>query len=294
MIIQNYGIRQDGMRRVERNRETSENMTFWTDPTQPESDEAQFILEHVDREVYRNPAKRAQSASNAAGMADRKTEAKLRLIEALAYQMTGRRLKLQPRQQGPDMAWDAQIPSIQARDSWGLIYEYQETMAEGDSIRFNSGGTIIAEGSRMIMFSAEFTMLRSYYEQNRVNIRMGNAVMVDPLMMAVGGDTLDQDAVAFDSDGSGECIWLGVYDLEHSIWVDSEDDIFSCLSMQPAAGDDDKTTVKLAKAGMGTIYLNEMETPFEFRDAASEYGNKRNSSVFLKEDGSVQHLDLNL
>ena len=222
---------------------------------------------------------------------------------------------------------DAKLNMIQERDSWGLIYEYQETMAENESIQYNSGGTVTTSDGKTILFSTEFSMARSYYEQNRVNIRLGNAVMVDPLMMVMRGGTsalsrdkasfdLDSDdsveELAFATDGSGflepdrngggiindgsELFGsrsgagfkeLRVFDMDRNGWIDESDDVFSRLSLLSLSGNGEKTLVKLADVGVGAIYLDEIGTPFEFEEETDTFGAMKSSSVFLREGGSA-------
>ncbi len=317
MKVRNYTTQQNSASKPGNSRNAPEGMTFWMSSVQPMNEKtASFKCSQ-----------------------DQKTEAKLRLIETLVYQMTGKRIKLQIKALRSDAVDKAsQLPAagcslLQERDKWGMKYEYQETFAENDSISFNSGGVVITSDEKTIMFSLEFSMSRSYYEQNHVNIHMGNAVMVDPLMIGISGSPalnrgrkgLDLDGGAVNerdilamgdgdflplerrggdeaSHGGEPCLSKGdgftqlcVYDIDRHGWINGADDVFSQLSMTTLFEEGEKTLVKLADVGVGAIYLEEMETPFAFRDTANESGEVGGSSVFLREDGSVgtiRHIDL--
>lgn len=341
MKVRNYTTQQNSASKPENSRNASEGMAFRTNPVQPVNKEAGSFFPDTDDQAYRYvtaPTGRIKD-KNVESTRYQKTEAKLRLIETLVYQMTGKRVKLQVKPLQSDAVHNASQPPasglgpLQERDKWGLKYEYQETFAESDSISFNSGGVVITSDEKTIMFSLEFSMSRSYYEQNHVNIRMGNAVMVDPLMMGISGShALNQGRTGLDLDGGavnvrdilamgdggflplerrggdeasqgGEpCLSKGdgftqlcVYDIDRHAWINGADDVFSRLSMTTLLEESEKTLVKLANVGVGAIYLEEMEAPFAFKDTADVFGEVGDSSVFLREDGSVNtihHIDL--
>ncbi len=344
MKIENYSIQQNSLHRLEKSRDASESLTVWTGGTQPVDEEPSFILDIKQQAYQYNTSKTASSVDkNSESIGDHKTETKLRLLESLIYQMTGKRIKLQVVRMGnesggePVSLPDGGLSPVQERDGWGLIYEYQETIAESESIRFNSGGNVTTSDGRKISFALEFNMSRSYYQQNNINIRMGDAAMVDPLVVVLdnGAPTLSANRVAFDlnSDGiadqiafaSGNSGFLALdrngdgqindgselfgptsgngfaelraFDLDRNGWIDEADEVFGRLSILTLSENGEKTLVRLADVGIGAIYLHEVSTPFEIKDAAGEYGEMRSSSVYLRENGTagtIHHIDLKL
>lgn len=343
MKIQNYSVQQDSLHRLNKSRDASEKLTVWTDGTRPADEEASFVVE-INQQAYERTALKAGKTNNenAEDCQDHKTQTKLRLIEALVYQMTGKRIKLQiktPRLEssGTDLPAPKSMSPVQERDGWGLIYEYQETVAESESIRFNSGGTVTTSDGKTISFSLEFNMSRSYYQQTSVSLRMGDAAKMDPLVVVMDGGApnmsrsrLDfdlnsdgiMDQIAFATGGSGFLAWdrngdgiinngselfglqsgngfaeLRAYDLDRNGWIDEADDIFSRLSILTLSDNGEKTLIKLAEAGIGAIYLQEISTPFELKDTEDDYGQIRSSSVYLRENGTagtIHHIDLSL
>ena len=334
MKIENYSIQQNCQHRLEKSREASESLTVWTGGTQPVDEEPSFILDIKQQAYQYNTTKTvASSDKNSEIVSDHKTETKLRLIEALIYQMTGKRVKLQVARVEPNSSSepvslpDGGLSPVQERDGWGLIYEYQETISESESIRFNSGGTVTTSDGRKISFALEFNMSRLYYQQNNINIRMGDAAMVDPLVVVLdnGAPTLSTNRVAFDldSDGVDDQIAfatgnsgflaldrngdgqindgselfgpqsgngfaeLRAFDLDQNGWIDEADEVFSRLSILTLSENGEKTLVRLADVGIGAIYLHEVSTPFEIKDGAGEYGEMRSSSVYLRENGTA-------
>jgi len=212
MKIQGYSIQQNSMHKLEKSRDAREKITAWTDDSQSESAEPSFILD-INQSTREYAAEKASKTSEDCtdDLNDTKTETKLRLIEALVYQMTGKHIKLQVKQplldtSGQDVQTVKGMNPVQERDGWGLIYEYQEAVSENESIRFSSGGTVTTSDGKAITFSLEFNMSRSYYQENSTSIRMGDAAKIDPLVMVLDGETptLGRNKVNFDLDSDGK------------------------------------------------------------------------------------------
>jgi hypothetical protein len=333
MKIQSYDIQQDSMHKLGKSRDALGKMTVWASGAQPASDEPSYILD-INQSTWEYAAEKAGKTSedSAGDISDTKTETKLRLIEALVYQMTGKHIKLQVKQpnldsSGQDIQPDKGMNPVQERDGWGLLYEYQEAVQENESIRYSSGGTVTTSDGKTITFSLEFNMSRSYYQENSLNIRMGDAAKVDPLVVVMDGSmpVLSRNKKDFDLNGDGKTeqipfamggsgflsldrnkdgiindgselfgpqsgdgfAELRAYDLDHNGWIDESDDVFSQLSILSLSENGDKTLVKLADVGIGAIYLQEISTPFEIKDTADEYGDIRSSSFYLRENGKA-------
>ena len=333
MKVQNYSVQQNSVHRLNTSRDASEKLTVWTDGTMSADDKASYIVE-INQQAYEHSASKTGKACNdsAEECQDHKTETKLRLLEALVYQMTGKRIKLQVKlpqldSSGEDVPITKGLNPVQARDGWGLIYEYQETVAESESIQFNSGGTVTTSNGKTISFSLEFNMSRSYYQQKNVSIRMGDAAKVDPLVVVMNGGApalsrnrvdfdLDTDGsldkIAFATGGSGFLALdrnedgaindgrelfgpqsgngfseLRAFDLDHNGWIDEADDVFGRLSILTLSESGEKTLVKLADSGIGAIYLQEVSSPFDIKDTEDEYGQIRSTSVYLRENGTA-------
>ena len=135
----------------------AETKPAWTTESQggsqPVSEDPSFHLE-IDQWSQGYSALKTENAragSDHVGQ-DTKIETNLRLIESLVYQMLGKRIKLQMKRSETDAPGQEPMSPVQERDSWGLVYEYQEAVAEQDSIQFNSGGTVTAANDRTITF----------------------------------------------------------------------------------------------------------------------------------------------
>ncbi len=224
------------------------------------------------------------------------------------------------------------------RDNWGLVYEYHEVTAEQESVYFNSAGTVTTADGRTIAFDLDFSMNRSFFEEKNVSLRMGNAAKMDPLVISLNnqGPQLTANKFAFDLNGDGKMeyisfatggsgFWaldknndgmindgselfgpesgdgfadLRAYDLDKNGWIDENDAVFSRLSIYAMSENGEKTLFRLGEAGVGAIYLNDISTPFEYKDeTGASKGALSSSSVFLRENGTagtIHHVDLTI
>ena len=299
MKIQNYGIQPGSMHRLEKSRDTLKQKPTWTADaqrgSQPVSENPSFHLE-IDQwsQGYSSLKTENSKAGGDHASQDIKTETNLRLIEALVYQMLGKHIKLQVKRPEADAYGQEAMSPVQERDSWGLVYEYQEAVAEQDSIQFNSGGTVTTESGRTLAFSLEFSMSRAYYEQSGLELQWDSAAKADAyaVMMERREQLLGSGKADF-GDGFTK---LRAYDLDHGGWLSEADDVCGRLSILPMSEKGDKTLIMLADVGIGAIYLQEVDTPYEARDLMETYNDFRGSSAYLKGSSrnDIHHIDLSL
>jgi hypothetical protein len=302
MKIQQYGMQPNSVHRLEKNRDALRQKPAWMADSgrgsQPVSEAPSFKMEIDQWEGYSAlKPENAMAGCEQVGQ-DAKIETNLRLIEALVYQVMGKRIKLQVKQSGQDATGqetqlNQAMSPVQERDGWGLIYEYQEATAEQESIHFNSGGTVTTANGRMLAFSLEFNMSRAYYEQNGMEVHLDGAaqadaytVMMERRAQSFGGQTDSHDGY----------MELRAYDLDRNGWIDEADDVCGRLSILPMSEKGDKTLIRLADVGIGAIYLQEADTPYEAGDSTDTCGDIRSGFAYLKENGStgVHHIDLKL
>ena len=299
MKIQNYGMQPSSVHRLEKSRDTLKQKPAWTADaqrgSQPVSENPSFHLE-IDQWSQGYSALKMENAKTGGDHAgqDVKIETNLRLIEALVYQMLGKHIKLQVERSEADANGQEAISPVQERDSWGLVYEYQEAVAEQDSIQFNSGGTVTTATGRTLAFSLEFSMSRAYYEQSGPESHWDGAAKADAyaVMTEYQEPSLDMGNTDF---GVG-FMKLRAYDLEHGNWLSEADDVCGQLSILSTSEKGDKTLIRLADVGIGAIYLQEVNTPFQAQDIPETHNELRGSSAYLKGSSNAggHHIDLSL
>ena len=164
------------------------------------TDERQRLLAATSR------AKRLEGSSR-----DEKdqTDVKLRLLEAMVFTLTGKRIRLRAvdkdlfEQSQGDRS--AQLIQGQSGIDWGLEYDSFHSYEENEQLNYSASGSVKTEDGRTINFRLELSLSRSYYEQSSVSIRMGSRPKTDPLVIAYAGTapTLSRQKVAFDLDADG-------------------------------------------------------------------------------------------
>lgn len=343
MKVANYNIQSHSAYKIEKKEETSEMLNVWTGDNRLGGGQDESYL--IDLSGRGNAEKRFQfTAEKTYLKTDGSTEitddheynAKLMLIESFIYMTTGKRVKLEsPKLEAlTNSGAGAGIPlnidsngAVQQREGWGLVYEYHEIYSEAEQIKFASAGSVQLEDGRTIMFDVKFRMSRQFYSENHLNLRLGDAAKVDPLVIDLNGTgpqltsqkyefDLDADGsadnISFATGGSGFLALdenrdgaindgtelfgpqsgngfkeLRAYDLDKNGWIDDNDPIFKMLSVLTIAENDEKMLFKLGEAGVGAIYLHETDTKLEFTDGLVANGEMKSSSIYLKEDGTA-------
>lgn len=160
--------------------------------------------------------KAAQAADATQAVEDAsENDPEMRLIRLLIEFLTGR-----PVQKLDTAALDstaASVPQQTASDSgdaappprpagYGVEYDYHEVYSEREQTSFAAQGSVVTADGKKIDFSLQLQMSRSYYEESRVSLRLGDAaVKKDPLVINFAGTAaqLTDQRFSFDLDGDG-------------------------------------------------------------------------------------------
>ncbi|HWS30603.1 MAG TPA: hypothetical protein VN512_10925 [Clostridia bacterium] len=260
------------------------------------------------------------------------SDARLKLIEEMLYLLTGKRIRVKdPADCMEDVSsGDASLDLGQPMQGFGVIFTHTESFFEAESVNFSAAGSVRTADGRSIEFDLRFAMERSYYEQHRLEIRMGDAAVADPLAIDLGGGTIGLTGAKFsfdlDGDGSLESISfltgqagflaldkngdgkindgmelfgtrsgdgfrdLAVYDEDKNGWIDEADPVFSKLKMFNMNADGSAALISLGEAGVGALYLGAVSSQFSFKQGQTLQGELRKSSVYLKENGQAGFL----
>ena len=90
-----------------------------------------------------------------------------------------------------------------------LIYQYQESYLEQEVGKFSAQGQFITDTGETITIAMSHYSQRQFYIENRVEMKVGEVEVTDPLVLNLGnqnhfGLNLTQDKVAFDIDSDGK------------------------------------------------------------------------------------------
>lgn len=338
MKIASFAVQSGSEHYVEKSSVSSERLEIWAGDRiekgmQQREEDPSVVVELRFRGANQKKAKNTR-ISEASAEGDRpgdELDVKLRLIESFVYALTGKRIQLRQlsldRETNASGTTEQPVQSESGGAGWGIVYDSFNSYSENEQIRYSSTGNVMTADGRNISFGLNFTMSRSYYEQNSVSIRLGDAARMDPLVIAYDGATpqLSKEKYAFDlnGDGSAENISfalggsgflafdkngdgvinngtelfgtqsgngfedLRAYDSDKNGWIDESDPVFSMLSVFTVGEDGDRTVFSLGDAGVGAIYLQETQTQFSFTDGRTNDGLMRASSIFLRENGTA-------
>jgi hypothetical protein len=237
---------------------------------------------------------------------------------------------------GADCAISCDNQPEQKSAGFGVSYEFHDSYKETEATSFSAAGVVTTADGRKIDLSLDLSMQRSFASETNLSIQMGDAVKKDPLVINLNGSpaqlgdtrmsfdidadgTADQIAtlaagsgfLALDNNGDGivndgsELFGtqsgngfadLAAYDLDGNNWIDENDAVFNDLSVWQNPGDNGGTLLSLKESGIGAIYLGNVSTPFDLKDASnSDLGQVKASGIYLAEAGGVgtiQQLDL--
>ncbi|NLW48816.1 MAG: hypothetical protein GXY86_15995 [Firmicutes bacterium] len=203
-------------------------------------------------------------------------------------------------------------PQALSRVGWGFAYDYHETYRESQKMSFEAKGVIQTADGRVIDFELNLNMSREFYRQSNIQVRAGDAVLCDPLVINFDGipsgltntkfsfdldcdGTEDQISfanpesgfLAIDSNNDGKINdgselfgpqtgngfeELAQYDLDQNGWIDENDAVFDKLRIWTKDQQGNDELFALGQKGVGAIYLG---------NVAAEFGLKNNQNELL-------------
>jgi len=342
MKISDYNIQSMSEHKLEQSTQVTENLTVWRRQQQPadqiraEEPSYRIELDHFGEPPMKAEQKFVQEKIDTESYIEHEEKMKLKLIESFIYHTTGRMIRLtlptldmkeeegvQLRLPG-DIKGKGQPPPVQLQGV-GVEYDYREVFEEVEQVQFRSTGSVTTSSGKQYHFDLQFNMSRRFYQENNVSVRLGDAVRVDPLVVAYGGSapelTDTRHAFDIDADGKTEQVSmpgvgsgflaidkngngriddgselfgpesgngfqeLRAYDADSNDWIDEADIVFDELRIMTVDEEGKQSLFKLGEMGIGAIFLDEVATQFGIKDGAGDKGLMRTSSIFLKEDG---------
>lgn len=207
---------------------------------------------------------------------------------------------------------------------------------EAEQTAFCGSGSVTTADGRQIDFNVQLEMSRSFMQQTNL-VEREQIKLHDPLVINFGGDptTLtDQkfyfdidsdgkkDSISFVSQGSGFLALdknqdgiindgselfgtqsgdgfkdLARYDKDGNGWIDEADEVFNQLKIWTKDEHGKDVLMNLKEAGIGAIYLGNVDTQFSLNQAQTNATNGiiQKTGIYLKESGeagTVHHIDL--
>lgn len=215
-------------------------------------------------------------------------------------------------------------------------YEENHYYEEEENTEFYSSGTVKTADGRSIDFDIGVELSRSFQKQSHVKIDYKKAYQIDPLVINLedssaevtdqkflfdldcdgeldsisilagasgflaldkNGDGIINDGSELFGTGSGDGFGeLAVFDLDGNGWIDENDPVFDRLRIWTKAADGTDKLIGLGIAGVGAIYLGNIDTAFSLNSQKDNQslGSIQSTGIYLKENGqagTIQHVD---
>ena len=211
-------------------------------------------------------------------------------------------------------------------------------VAEIENTCFSTMGVAKTADGREISFNVDVEMSRAFCMETEI-YEQTSRILTDPLVINVDSSVasvsdqkflfdLDADGqeeeisyigkgsgfLALDKNGDGKVNDgselfgtksgdgfkdLAVYDKDGNGWIDEADDVFNRLKVWSKNEDGTDSLINLKEAGVGAIYLGNVDTEFSLKNQENGATNAviQKTGVFLYENGgagTIQHVDLAL
>ncbi|MBU2537136.1 MAG: VCBS repeat-containing protein [Proteobacteria bacterium] len=140
---------------------------------------------------------------------------KLKAMRLILEALTGRKIRISSFESfssentasypGTDQGENAANPPV-ARQGWGFEYDLVETVNEQEAMTFSASGQVVTADGQTIDFKIQLAMQREFAATNSVQIRAGDALLVDPLVINFNGKGVELSNMrfGFDLDGDGD------------------------------------------------------------------------------------------
>lgn len=277
-----------------------------------------------------NQAQFSQASKDASGIEEMPLDAKLMSIIRALEALTGKKIDISMYKKAPE---GEEGPK---RVGWGIDYSYSKTEINSQNLNFAAKGDVTTQDGRKIDFALAFEMSKTSISQENISFKAGDA-LIDPLVINFGGNqvrltevkhnfdlNLDgkKDEINFVSDGSGFLALdknsdgvindgrelfgpqsgngfneLAKYDQDKNGWIDENDAVFDKLKIWTKDENGVMNLYSLKEKGIGALYLENVSTQFDMESNGQKAGELKESSIFLREDGSagtVQEIDLKI
>ncbi len=237
----------------------------------------------------------------------------MQIIRRMIKEITGQELEFfSPRalqERADEISYQApgQAPAQQSGGGMGLIYEQNNTYFESETTSFNAEGSISTRDGQQLSFSVSLSMSRTFYEESSLEIRLGDAAKIDPLVINFEGNAAELTSTSFqfdiDADGSPDQIAglksnsgmlaldknrdgkindgselfgpksgngfleLAAYDEDKNQFIDEADSIYEKLRIWQRHEDGSQQLMGLGAKNIGAIYLGHVSTPFQLKNS---------------------------
>lgn len=315
--------------------EKREEFRFWVDDTEPPppSEPAHKDRVTITDEARAISAKKHKSRGvNKVGKdIDPLAGDKIFVLKRMIEILTGKKIKVADlselqrdgeedidyRELQPDIKRPEENPQPE-RDGWGLVYNYHESHYENEETSFSAKGIIKTKDGKEISFTLNIRMEREFASEENLNLRLGDAKKIDPLVINFDGSAAELTDMKFafdlDADGNTENISfvgsgsgflaldvnsdskindgselfgprtgdgfseLKQYDEDNNNWIDENDSIYNKLYIWTKDAQGTDILSCLRESGVEAIYLSSIGSSFDLTDSQNQLNGQINTT----------------
>lgn len=317
MKIQNSAVFLQGESSRTESYTKEETLRMWVDGTGRQGESRQnspgigdgAVLELSEQgRALQNQAVSVEAAEEEELEISDRDKQKLLAIQKMIEVLTGKKIKFflpkKIKLQNPDIQGMGTNPT---RQGWGLIYEARETYREQEKLSFSAAAKVQTADGRTISVKLELSMSREFAASRQINIRAGDALKIDPLVinLDVPSAKLTDQKISFDLDADGKTdsisflapgsgfvaldrngdgivndgselfgaktgdgfAELAVFDSDGNNWIDENDPIYEKLRIWTRDEHGRDSLFALGQKGVGAIYLGSVGTDFWLKNS---------------------------
>ncbi len=236
---------------------------------------------------------------------------KVRAIQRILEVLTGKKINIASMESLKGTSPEQAAPIQEGQDNsdrqgWGLEYDATVYTTEIEETAVQAVGIVQTMDGESISFSLNLEMFHSHTEKSSIQIRAGDAKLIDPLVINFDGKATELSDMAFsfdlDGDGSEEQVpfvgqgsgflvldknqdgivnnglelfgpatgngfdELAVFDQDGNGWIDETDPIFEKLRVWSRDAIGNLHLQNLSQRGIGAILLERVESPFSIKN----------------------------
>lgn len=238
---------------------------------------------------------------------------KILVIKTLFKKLTGRDIHIPviKLDNEVDVKLDIKVNNNLANGfGFGLVYRSEESFYERQELNFRATGYIEIDNNQRINIDYKIDISTEFMHSSRIEIRMGDAEIIDPIVLNLGEGTLSLKDQTFKFDLNGDSnlekvsllndnfAFLAIdknndgrinngyelfgpktgngmqelkqYDEDNNDWIDERDNVFRKLLLWVPDVNGEGDIFSLADKGVGAIYLKSLESSFNIKNQSNE------------------------
>jgi hypothetical protein len=313
MRIENSNIYMASERHLINRDEERENLSVWIDPRENNASDDKVIISRKAKCLASECRKDDVLVNH------RKNELKMTLKALLAEVLSGEKIKLldtsvfQKDSDNADAVQETNKTGVDPeteREGWGVLYNHQKSSYEKETVSFSAAGIIKTCDNKEIEFSLHLDMEREFISSENINLRAGDALLTDPLVINFNGNAAELSDMKFsfdlDSDGIDEempvlhpgsgflvidansdglvnngtelfgprtgngFFELSAYDIDGNNWIDENDPVYDQLFVWTMDYEGNPNLKSLKESGIGAINTGNLTTMFDQKKSFDE------------------------